>query len=130
MMKCPKCATESEGCTYCPNCGMQLMYDGTAPASPPPVQNVYTNEVYQPPQPVQVVNQYVNIISNKSRLAALLLAIFLGVVGVHRFYVGKIGTGLLWLFTGGGFGIGYIVDIVLIACGVFKDGNGMPIVNW
>ena len=60
----------------------------------------------------------------KSRLIALLLCIFLGVGGFHRFYVGKIGTGLLWLFTGGFFGIGWLVDLFFIIVGGFRDGNG------
>src|SRR5271166_2049850 len=47
-------------------------------------------------------------VSERSRLIALLLCLFLGYVGVHRFYVGKIGTGVLWLLTGGLFGIGYV----------------------
>lgn len=62
--------------------------------------------------------------SDKSKVAALLLCIFLGGLGVHRFYVGKIGTGIVWLLTGGVFGIGWIVDIVLIAVGNFKDKQG------
>lgn len=41
---------------------------------------------------------------------AWILQTFLGVFGIHRFYLGKIGTGILWLFTGGLFGIGYIYD--------------------
>jgi len=62
--------------------------------------------------------------SDKSKVAALLLCIFLGGLGIHRFYVGKIGTGIVWLLTGGVFGIGWIVDIVMIAVGKFKDKQG------
>lgn len=43
-----------------------------------------------------------------------LLLIFLGIFGVHRFYMGKILTGLLYLLTGGLFGIGYVYDIVTL----------------
>ena len=60
----------------------------------------------------------------KSKITALLLCIFLGGLGVHRFYVGKIGTGIVWLLTGGVFGIGWIIDIVMIAVGKFKDKQG------
>ena len=60
----------------------------------------------------------------KSKMVALLLCIFLGGLGIHRFYVGKIGTGIIWLLTGGFFGIGYIVDIVMIATGKFTDKAG------
>lgn len=60
----------------------------------------------------------------KSKLATLLLCIFLGELGVHRFYVGKIGTGILWLLTFGVFGIGYIVDIIMIATNSFTDADG------
>ena len=60
----------------------------------------------------------------KSKMVALLLCIFLGGPGIHRFYVGKIGTGIIWLLTGGCFGIGYIVDIVMIATGKFTDKAG------
>lgn len=66
-------------------------------------------------------------VSRKSKVAALLLCIFLGGLGVHRFYVGKIGTGILYLFTGGLFGIGWIIDIILIAAGSFKDQFDLPL---
>jgi TM2 domain-containing membrane protein YozV len=45
---------------------------------------------------------------------AYLLWFFLGVFGVHRFYLGKTGSGLLWLLTGGLCGIGQVVDLFLI----------------
>jgi TM2 domain-containing membrane protein YozV len=68
--------------------------------------------------------------SDKSRLACLLLAIFLGFLGIHRFYVGKIGTGILWLLTGGLLGIGVLIDVILIAVGTFRDKAGRLILRW
>lgn len=62
--------------------------------------------------------------SEKSKTVALLLNIFFGFLGVHRFYVGKIGTGLLWLFTLGFFGIGDVIDFFMILFGKFKDKDG------
>ncbi len=66
-------------------------------------------------------------VSVKSRWLAFILCFFLGKLGVHRFYAGKIGTGLLWLVTGGLFGVGWIVDLVFIAVGAFEDGSGLPL---
>jgi DNA-directed RNA polymerase subunit RPC12/RpoP len=68
--------------------------------------------------------------SPKSRSAALLLCFFFGVFGVHRFYVGKAGTGILYLFTAGGFGIGWLIDMITIACGVFRDSQGNYVKDW
>ena len=59
--------------------------------------------------------------SDRSWIATLLLAIFLP---VHRFYVGKIGTGILFWLTAGRIGIWYIIDIVMILLDVFTDKNG------
>lgn len=62
--------------------------------------------------------------SPKSKAVVLPLCIFLGVLGVHRYYVGKIGTGIIWTLTAGFFGIGWIVDIFTVALGGFYDVNG------
>ncbi|HEV2329153.1 MAG TPA: protein kinase [Verrucomicrobiae bacterium] len=69
-------------------------------------------------------------VSDKILLPTFLLAFFFGVFGAHRFYVGKIGTGVLQLFTLGGFGIWTTIDWILILCKVFTDGNGRRITNW
>lgn len=58
---------------------------------------------------------------NAKWIATLLLCIFLGNLGVHRFYNHKIGTGILMLITLGGFGIWTLIDLVLIIVGSFTD---------
>lgn len=63
----------------------------------------------------------------KSKLVAALLCFFLGFFGIHRFYVGKYGTGLIWLFTLGLGGIGVIVDFIVILIGGFRDKANMPL---
>ena len=66
-------------------------------------------------------------VSDKDFVVTILLCFFLGGLGVHRFYVGKIGTGILMLITCGGLGIWSLVDFIMIVCGVFRDVNGLPI---
>jgi TM2 domain-containing membrane protein YozV len=65
--------------------------------------------------------------STKNKTTALLLSIFLGELGVDRFYLGHIGTGVLKLITVGGFGIWWLIDIILIATNGLKDSNGLPL---
>lgn len=68
--------------------------------------------------------------SEKRILPAFLLCFFLGVFGAHRFYAGKIGTGVLELVTFGGFGIWWLVDMIMIATGSFTDGQRQKITEW
>lgn len=66
-------------------------------------------------------------VSEKNFVATLLFNIFFGYLGVHRFYVGKIGTGILQLLTAGGFGIWWFIDFILIVSGAFRDKKGLLI---
>lgn len=75
------------------------------------------------------INRIPENASQLNWLTALLLCIFLGGLGVHRFYAGKIGTGVLMLLTLGGCGIWSIIDLIMIAIGSFTDSDGKPIVN-
>lgn len=68
--------------------------------------------------------------SQKSRTIALLLCIFFGYLGIHRFYVGKKGTGVIWMFTAGVVGLGWIIDLVTIAIGGFYDSTGDVLRDW
>lgn len=90
------------------------------PAAPPVVQ--------MPPKPT--IDQFGNPISPKFRLAAALLAWFLGIFGIHRFYVGKVGTGILMIVTLGGLGIWALIDFIVILVGSFKDKEGRLLINW
>lgn len=62
--------------------------------------------------------------SDKSMPLAFVLALLFGIFGAHRFYVGKVGTGLLQLVTLGGLGIWVIIDLVIILFGEFQDSEG------
>jgi len=66
----------------------------------------------------------------KKILPAFLLCFFLGVLGVHRFYVGKVGTGILQLLTLGGLGIWTLIDFIMIIIGSFADSEGNKITEW
>lgn len=69
-------------------------------------------------------------ISTKSRLTVSLLAFFLGWLGVHRFYLGKIGTGIAMLVTLGALGIWQLIDFIMAVAGSMKDKEGKLIKNW
>jgi len=107
-MFCQNCGKElPEQASFCPGCG--------SPARPRSASPGYSAE---------------KGVSPRSRLAALLLCIFLGGLGVHRFYVGKIGTGVAMIFTLGGLGIWVLIDLIMIITGGFTDINGKFVLDW
>ncbi len=69
-------------------------------------------------------------VSDKSYVAALVLSFFLGGLGIDRFYLGHIGTGIVKLLTGGGLGIWSLIDFILIAFGKLRDDQGRPLAGF
>jgi TM2 domain-containing membrane protein YozV len=69
-------------------------------------------------------------ISERSRGVALALGFFGGFFGLHRFYVGKTGSGIAMIVTLGGFGIWWLYDMVLLVTGEFRDAEDLPLRNW
>ncbi|VEH31945.1 TM2 domain-containing protein [Legionella sainthelensi] len=106
---------------FCRHCGNNLTEDAQfCSKCGAPVE---TNSSFP-----QIKKSYPNQeIHQKSPLLVLILGLFLGVIGIHRIYVGKIYTGLLMLITLGGLGIWYLVDLILIVTNKFEDKNGNSI---
>lgn len=113
-MFCKKCGKEiSNDAVFCPHCGAKLKEEASVEAEVVTVSKKDSSSPY----------------SRTLSLIFVCLGCF-GISGIHRFYVGKIGTGVLWLLTGGCFGIGTLVDIIQIASGTFTDINGLPVLDW
>ncbi|MCE5342908.1 MAG: TM2 domain-containing protein [Eubacteriales bacterium] len=124
MAYCAYCKTHIfDSNRKCPNCGSTHF---VADEKPPEQQVVY---VEKPVYHAVYVEQPAPAQSNSRWLTALLLCVFGGALGLHRFYVGKIGTGLLYLFTGGGYGLGWLIDLIAIATGGFRDKQGLPLMK-
>lgn len=70
---------------------------------------------------------YMTMTSDKSKKTALLLCVLGGFIGLHNFYVGKIGRGVLYALTAGLFLFGWIGDIIAISTGGFRDNAGAPL---
>lgn len=99
-MTCEKCGKEiPEGMTSCPSCNPS---PGSQPATTP-------------------------VDDRKDWLTTLLLSIFLGQLGVDRFYLGYIGLGVVKLLTAGGCGIWWLIDVIIIATDGLKDAKGRPL---
>jgi hypothetical protein len=82
--------------------------------------------------PVPIMKQRCDVSSFKRLWALLLCAVGMSgfPAGLHRFYVGKIGTGILWFLTGGLFFIGQLIDLILTITGQFRDRYGRPLEVW
>lgn len=136
MQYCSSCGYGiDDDCTYCPHCGAvqstHVQNKNTKKTEEATFQKPASSNTNQTPPPVYVNVNNTNYTDSgypyKSFLACVLLCLFLGGFGVHRFYVGKIGTGVLFLCTGGLFGIGWLIDFILILTGSFRDKAGMPL---
>ena len=68
--------------------------------------------------------------SEKKILPAFILCFFVGFLGIHRFYVGKTGSGIAQILTLGGLGLWALVDFIMIVCGSFKDSEGKALTEW
>ena len=120
-MYCRKCGKEiADDSAFCPHCGTSAHSSSEQQTRQPVVVNVVNNNS----------NQNINGgfgYTPKSRWGAFFLCLFLGEIGAHRFYVGKIGTGIIWLLTVGFFGIGWLIDLLRLLIGSFKDKDGHPL---
>lgn len=127
---CADCLVEVDGKYYCKE-HVKLLFKNVSDDGyryDNPYEEKHYDERYcGPPLPTVYIHNEVAPIwgySPNSRGLAFIICLLFGVAGFHRFYVGKIGTGLLWLFTGGFFGVGYIVDLISIGFGFFRDSRG------
>ncbi len=104
-------AAQDDSMVYCRACGKQIHSSATAcPGCGAP--------------------QLADGTSDKKILPAFLLCFFVGLLGVHRFYVGKVGTGILQIFTLGGLGIWVLIDFIMILMGAFTDSQGRKLKQW
>lgn len=98
---CSHCGKEINAeAVVCPNCGCQV------------------GQMQQPNIVINNTNTNTNVVGGygraKNKWAAFLLCFFLGFIGAHKFYEGKVGMGILYLFTGGIFGIGWLIDTIIL----------------
>ena len=141
-MFCSTCGKENpDNAKFCAGCGKPIAQAAAQPAAAPPVQQTIIN-MAPPPQAAPAAPAAAGI-SPKSRAVTGVLAFFLGWAGIHRFYVGKVGTGIVMLvltiigyatltFTVGAFvlaavGLWNLIDFIMILMGKFKDKHGLLI---
>ena len=115
-MFCPNCGKENpDDSYYCRGCGASLKEN--APSNHALSGGKAPVERKKPVSPCKI----------KSKRTTVLLCIFLGFLGAHRFYVGKYGTGLLYACSFGFLSLGWFFDLFNLICGTFRDKSGMPL---
>ena len=101
---------------YCQNCGEAIDKN----LNVCPKCGAQQNEVF-----TESISQKTTNSEGVRWLISLLLCWFLGAIGAHRFFVGKIGTGILMIITCGGLGIWWLIDFIMILVGEFSDNQGI-----
>jgi len=127
---CNECLVEVKGRMYCKADIGNVMDEvaGSSPASSnTPVINITNTSSNMNQNTATAIAGHGMGLPPKSKMVTLLLCIFLGVLGAHRFYTGKTGSGLLYLFTCGLAGVGVIIDLIMILTGGFRDRWGVPL---
>ena len=149
IITCSGCGSQNTvihgGTAKCEYCGVTLVSEKSliTPQVVAETQPVVMNS--SPAQPINVhvtvnntptSNEVIqsnipsNVVSNKKRSIALLLCLFLGFFGGHLFYAGRVGKGVLYIFTIGLFFFGVVIDFLIILSGTFKDKSGKPMKMW
>lgn len=129
---CQHCGEQiDKECVVCPKCGKQVADLSIGPKDSPIIIN-NNNNASSTANVMGYGGPVGNMASSRSRLITLLFCLFLGWLGVHRFYVGKIGTGIVMILlmcTGIGE-IWLTIDFILILLGAFTDDQGLKVTNW
>lgn len=138
-MRCPSCGANVNG-AFCEYCGSKLPAEQVETQSIHG-QNVVVNNYYYSTQEqartaaggnapsVRSPANSSSTVSPKSKVITFALCLCLGFLGAHRFYAGRYLMGVVYLFTVGLFGFGWLVDLILILVNKMRDGDGLYIVN-
>lgn len=127
---CKECLVEVKGRMYCKDDLGNVLDEAKQGGGAPIINITNSNESSNTNANVNV-NAGMGIVGpRKSRTVALILCIigFFGFAGLHRMYVGKVGSGVLHFFTYGICAIGTIMDLISILSGGFRDSYGQPLV--
>ena len=113
-MKCPNCGSPRDReDRYCPYCMTKFDPYATVPNEKPEIHIHYHQEIRPEPRfVVEPIYTPMEKRSHRSRVIALLLCLFLGWFGAHKFYLGKNGMGVLYLFTCGLIAYGWLIDLL------------------
>lgn len=128
-MICTYCKSRVlDGDRKCPSCGSTVFVTEDTLKSREAHREDSGRGDREPEVRYQTIHQTIYVrpeVSRRNRWVALLFCFLGGVIGLHRFYVGKIGTGILYLLTGGLLGFGIFVDFIVILVGSFRDRDGL-----
>lgn len=90
----------------------------------------YESGEHEPAEPPEPPEPLAPRPSRRTRGVALALAVALGFVGAHRFYTGRVGTGVLMAVSLGGLGLWWLYDAIVVAAGEFRDAEGRVVWHW